>query len=102
MVVQPKKHDHKKLRICVDFRGLNKLNLMDLFPTPFTDEIINEVAGHEFYSFTDEFSRYNQAPIAKEDQPKIKFVSEFGSLSYRVIPFGLNNAPTLFSRMVIK
>jgi hypothetical protein len=79
MVVQPKKHDPKKLRICIDFRGLNKLTLMDPFPTLFTDEIINEVAGHECYSFTDGFSGYNQVPIAKEDQPKMTFVSEFGS-----------------------
>jgi hypothetical protein len=47
MVVQLKKHDLKKLRICIDFRGLNKLTLKDLFPTPFVDEIINEVVGHE-------------------------------------------------------
>jgi hypothetical protein len=65
MVVQLKKHDHKKLIICVDFRGLNKLTVMNLFPTPFVDEIINEVAGHEFYSFTNGFSGYNQVPIAK-------------------------------------
>jgi hypothetical protein len=70
MVVQPKKHDPKKLRICVDFRGLNKLTLTDPFPTPFVDEIINEVTGHECYSFTYGFSGYNQVPIAKEDQPK--------------------------------
>jgi hypothetical protein len=75
MVVQPKKHDPKKLRICVDFRGLNKLTLTDPFPTPFIDEIINEVMGHECYSFTDGFSGYNQVPIAKEDQPKTTFVS---------------------------
>jgi hypothetical protein len=46
MVVQPKKHNPEKLRIYVDFQGLNKLTLMDLFPTSFTNEIINEVAGH--------------------------------------------------------
>jgi hypothetical protein len=49
MVVQPKKHDPKKLIICVDFRGLNKLTVTDPFLTPFVDEIINEVAGHECY-----------------------------------------------------
>jgi hypothetical protein len=59
MVVQPKKHDPKKLRIYVDFRGLNKQTMTDSFPTPSTDEITNEVIGHEFYSFTNEFSRYN-------------------------------------------
>jgi hypothetical protein len=102
MVVQPKKHDPKKLRICVDFRGLNKQTMTDPFPTPFVDEIINEVIGHKCYSFTDGFSGYNQVPIAKEDQEKTTFVLEFGSFAYRVMPFGLKNAPTVFSRIVVK
>jgi hypothetical protein len=102
MVVQPKKHDPKKLIICIDFRGLNKQILMDLFPTPFIDKIINEVVGHECYSFIDVFSGYNQVPIAKEDQPNMTFVSEFGSFAYMVVPFGLKNAPTIFSRIVVK
>jgi hypothetical protein len=53
MVVQPKKHDPNNLRICVNFIGVKKLNLRDMFPTPFTEKIINEVVGHESYSFTD-------------------------------------------------
>ena len=56
MVVQPKKHDLTRLRICVDFRELNKVTLTDPFPTPYADEILNEVAGHECYSFTNGFS----------------------------------------------
>lgn len=65
MVVQPKKHDPKKLRVCVDFRWLNKVTFTNPFPTPFANEIINEVVGHECYSFTDGFFGYNQVPIAK-------------------------------------
>ena len=67
MVVQPKKHDPKKLRVCVDYRWLNKSTKTSPFPTPNADEILNEVVGHECYSFTDRFSGYNQVPIAKED-----------------------------------
>ena len=59
MVVQPKKHDLTKLRICVNFRELNKVTLIDPFPTPFADEILNEFARNECYSFKDGFSRYN-------------------------------------------
>jgi len=65
MVVQPKNHDPKKLQICADFRQLNKLTMTYLFPTPFANEIINEVTGHECCSFIDGFSGYNQVPIAK-------------------------------------
>ena len=102
MVVQPKKHDPTKLRICVDFRELNKVTLTNPFPTPYVDEILNEVVGHEFYSFTNGFSGYNQVPIAKEDQKNTTFICEFVSFSYKVIPFGLKNAPALFSRIVVK
>ena len=102
MVVQPKKHDSMKLNIYVDFRELNKVTLTDPFPTPNADEILNEVAGHECFSFTDGFSGYNQVPIAKEDQKKTTFVCEFGSFSYKVMPFGLKNAPIVFSRIVVK
>ena len=102
MVVQPKKHDPKKLRVCVDYRWLNKATKTDPFPTPYADEILNEVAGHECYSFTDGFLGYNQVPIAKEDQHKTTFVCEFGSFAYRKMPFGLKNAPVVFSRIVVK
>ena len=63
MVVQPKKHDLKKLWICVEFRELKKVTPTDPFLTPYTDEILNEVVGHECYSFTDGLSGYNQVPI---------------------------------------
>ena len=102
MVIQPKKHDPKKLRVCVDFRWLNKVTLTDPFPTPFFDEIINEVEGHECYSFTNGFSRYNQVHIAKERPYKTTFVYEFGSFSYRVMPFGSKNAPTFVFEIVTK
>ena len=65
MVVQPKKHDPKDLRVCVDYRWLNKATKTNPFPTPFADEILNDVVGHECYSFIEGFLGYNQVPIAK-------------------------------------
>lgn len=67
MVVLPKKHDLTKLCICIDYRGLNKLRITNPFPSPFTDEIINELMGLECYSFTDGFFDYNQVPRVEED-----------------------------------
>lgn len=66
IVIQPKNYHPKKLHICVDFRWLIWAMLIDPFPTPFLNEIINEITGHECYSFTDGFSSYNQVPITKE------------------------------------
>ena len=65
-------------------------------------KILNEVAGHECYSFTDGFSRYNQVPIAKEDQKNTTFVCEYGSFSYRVMPFGVKKALAVFLRIFVK
>lgn len=95
-----KRNDPIRLRICVDYRGLNKLTVIDPFRTPFIDEIINEDVGHDYNSFTDDFSRYNQVPIVEEDQEKVIFVTEFRSFVYKVIPFGLKNALVIFPRIV--
>ena len=61
------------IRICVDLRKLNDACLHDPFPTPFTDEVLENVRGHEAYSFTDRFSGYHQIKIALEDRYKTTF-----------------------------
>ena len=53
------------------------------------------------YSFTDDFSGYHQVRITKEDHHKTTFVTEWGCYQYTVMPFGLKNAPTIFSRIVV-
>jgi hypothetical protein len=72
-----------------------------LFPTPFTDEVLENVGGKEAYSFTDGFSRYHQIKIVPKSRYKTTFSTEWGSYQYTVISFGLKNAPTIFSRVVI-
>ena len=100
MVVQEKK-TKGEIRICVDLRKLNDACLHDPFPTPFTDEVLDNVGGQEVYSFTDGFSGYHQIRIAPEDRHKTTFAIEMGSFQYTVMPFGLKNAPAMFSRVVI-
>jgi hypothetical protein len=100
MVVQDKKT--RGIQICVDLRKLNDACLHDPFPTPFTDEVLENVGGQEMYSFTDGFSGYHQIKIAQEDRHKTTFVTEWGSYQYMVMPFGLKNAPAVFSRVVVE
>jgi hypothetical protein len=100
MVVQDKKSG--EIRIFVDLRKLNDACLHDPFPTPFTNEVLYNVGGQEVYSFTDGFSGYHQIIIAKEDRHKTTFAIEWGSFQYNVMPFGLKNAPSTFSRVVVE
>ena len=99
MVVQDKKGG--EIRIYIDLRKLNDACLTDPFPTPFTDEVLDNVGGHEAYSFTGGFSGYHQIRIAKEYRHKTTFATEEGCYQYTVMPFGLKNAPAIFSRVVV-
>ena len=60
--------------ICTDFCDLNRACPKDNFPTPFIDQILDECAGSEVFSFMDSFSGYNQIQIKPEDQHKIAFI----------------------------
>ena len=91
MVVQDKKQ--LGIRICIDLRKLNDACLHDPFPTPFTDEVLENVGGHKVYSFTDGFSGYHQIKIAQEDRHKTTFATEWGSYQYTVMSFGLKMHP---------
>jgi hypothetical protein len=73
----------------------------DPFPTPFTDEVLEQVMGKESYSFTDGFSGYHQVKISEEDKKKTKFITEWGYFAYNVMSFGLKNVSAVFSRIVI-
>ena len=100
MVVQDNKTG--EVRICVDLRKLNDACMHNPFPTPFIDEVLEGVGGQEMYSFIDEFSGYHQIRITKEDRHKFTtFVTESGCFQYIVMPFGLRNAPTIFSSIVV-
>jgi hypothetical protein len=99
MVVQEKKHGG--IRIYVYLRKLNDACMCDLFPTPFTDEVLENVGGQEAYSFTYGFPGYHQIIIAPKDHYKTTFSTKWGSYQYTMMPFGLKNSPAIFSRVVV-
>jgi hypothetical protein len=99
LVIVPKKNG--KWRVCVDYRALNKATQKDHFPLPFIDQVLDNLSGKKFFSFLDGFSGYNQIKIAPQDQDKTTFTSPWGTFAYRVLPFGLCNAPTTFQRAVL-
>ncbi|CAN6562567.1 unnamed protein product [Malus baccata var. baccata] len=85
-------------RVCIDYRKLNAMTRKDHFPLPFLDQMLERLAGYQFYCFLDGYSGYNQIVIAPEDQEKTTFTCPFGTFAYRRMPFGLCNAPATFQR----
>nr|GEU62967.1 reverse transcriptase domain-containing protein [Tanacetum cinerariifolium] len=85
-------------RICIDYRKLNEATRKDHFPLPFMDQMVERLAGNQFYCFLDGFSYYFQIPIDLKDQEKITFTCPYGMFAYRRMPFGLCNAPGTFQR----
>jgi hypothetical protein len=84
------------IRVCVDYRDLNKACPKDNYPTPFIDQIIDNCTRSVIFSFMDGFSGYNQIDILPSDQHKTTFIFPWGTFTYRKLPFGLKNVGATF------
>nr|GEU36028.1 reverse transcriptase domain-containing protein [Tanacetum cinerariifolium] len=88
-------------RVCIDYRKLNEATRKDHFPLPFMDQMLERLAGNEFYCFLDGFLGYFQRLIDPQDQEKTTFTCPYGTFTYRRMPFGLCNAPGTFQRCMM-
>ncbi|GJX15392.1 reverse transcriptase domain-containing protein, partial [Tanacetum coccineum] len=88
-------------RVCIDYQKLNDATRKDHFSLPFMDQMLERLAGNEYYCFLDGFSRYFQIPIDPQDQEKTTFTCPYGTFAYRRMPFGLCNAPGTFQRCMM-
>ena len=88
------------MRFCIDYRQLNQVTKVDAYPLPHIEDSLNTLGGARFFCSLDLASGYWQVEMDVADREKATFVRQGGLYEFRVMPFGLVNAPATFERLM--
>ena len=96
-----KKKD-KTLRLCIDYRKLNKVMIKNQYPLPRIDDLFDQLRGAQVYSKIDLHTGYHHLMVREVEIPKTAFRTRYGHFEFTVMPFGLTNAPATFIDLMHK
>ncbi|KAL0352121.1 UNVERIFIED_CONTAM: RNA-directed DNA polymerase [Sesamum calycinum] len=88
------------LRMCMDYRALNKVTIKNKYPIPNVMDCFDKLTKAKYYTKIDLGSGYWQVRVARGDEPKTTCVTQYSSFKFLVMPFGLTNAPTTFCNLM--
>ncbi|KAE8676551.1 hypothetical protein F3Y22_tig00111584pilonHSYRG00153 [Hibiscus syriacus] len=94
-VLFQRKHDGS-LRLCVDYRALNKVTVRNKYLIPLIVDLFDQLSNAKYFTKLDIRSGYHQVRVAEGDEPKTACVTRYGAFEFLVMPFGLTNAPATF------
>ena len=89
-----------ELRMVVDYRALNKITVKNRYPLPHIDDLFDKLFGAKYFSCLEAASGFHQILLKDADKSKTAFRTPFGHHQFRVLPFGLTNAPGTFQAVM--